>query len=140
MRRTYLGAVVAGGSSFGVTFPDVPGVISAGDTMEELERMAHEALQFHIEMMVEDGEDVPEPGDFDLEWVRAQYDDPEDPVPDEEWVALIPITVEVPAYPPTVPVPIDTSLVQEVDRLVSNRRQFIMDATRRELERLRKSA
>lgn len=140
MLRTYLGAVVAGRSGFGVTFPDVPGVISAGDTMEELIRMAHEGLQLHIEGLVEDGDDIPEPTTFDLEWVRSQYDDPEIQAAGEEWVALIPVTVDVPDYPETVPVALDTEVVRAIDRAGVNRREFVAAATRRELERLRKSA
>jgi predicted RNase H-like HicB family nuclease len=140
MRRTYQGAVVAGQSGFGVTFPDVPGVISAGDTMEELVRMAHEALQFHIEGLVEDGENIPEPTEFDLDWVRGEYDDPEDQVEGEEWVALISVTVEIPPYPDTVPVALDTDMVRAIDRAGMNRREFVAAATRRELDRLKKPA
>ena len=36
-------------SDFGVSFPDFPGCVSAGKTLEEARRMAEEALALHIE-------------------------------------------------------------------------------------------
>jgi predicted RNase H-like HicB family nuclease len=53
------------GSAYGVSFPDVPGCISAGDTIDEAVRNAVEALSGHVRMMEADGETVPEPRDFD---------------------------------------------------------------------------
>jgi predicted RNase H-like HicB family nuclease len=35
-------------SDFGVSFPDFPGCVAAGRTLEEARRMAIEALAFHI--------------------------------------------------------------------------------------------
>lgn len=46
---------------FGISFPDFPGCISDGDTMEDAIRRGGEALTFHIENMVEDGEKIPAP-------------------------------------------------------------------------------
>jgi predicted RNase H-like HicB family nuclease len=48
-------------SDFGVSFPDFPGVITAGVTLDDARAMAEEALALHIEGLVEDGEAVPEP-------------------------------------------------------------------------------
>lgn len=48
-------------SDFGVSFPDFRGCISAGDTLAEAAALAQEALVAHIELMIEDGEPVPEP-------------------------------------------------------------------------------
>jgi predicted RNase H-like HicB family nuclease/uncharacterized protein (DUF1778 family) len=58
-------------SDFGVSFPDFPGCITAGKTLEEAHRMAAEALEFHIAGMVEDGYDIPAPSTLD-----ALADDP----------------------------------------------------------------
>jgi len=52
-------------SAFGASFPDLPGCISTADTLEELRPMIEEALGFHIEGMIEDGEAVPEPSTLD---------------------------------------------------------------------------
>ena len=48
-------------SDFGVSFPDLPGVISAGSTLDEARAMAIEALAFHLEGMAQSGEPIPEP-------------------------------------------------------------------------------
>ena len=52
-------------SDYGVSFPDFPGCITAGETLEEARRMAVEALTFHIEGITEDGEALPQPSSLD---------------------------------------------------------------------------
>lgn len=49
------------GTSYGVSFPDVPGCISAGNTFEEALANAAEALAGHLALMREDGEAIPPP-------------------------------------------------------------------------------
>jgi predicted RNase H-like HicB family nuclease len=53
------------GSDYGVSFPDFPGCVTAGSTLEEARRMAAEALAFHIQGMREDGEKIPGPSSLD---------------------------------------------------------------------------
>ena len=53
------------GSDYGVSFPDLPGVITAGSTLDEARAMAAEALAFHLEGVAEDGEAVPEPSSLE---------------------------------------------------------------------------
>ena len=48
-------------SDFGVEFPDMPGCVTAGKTIEEALGNAEEALRFHVDGMIEDGEVVPGP-------------------------------------------------------------------------------
>jgi predicted RNase H-like HicB family nuclease len=52
-------------SDYGVSFPDFPGCITAGSTLEEARRMAAGALSLHIAGLQEDGEEVPEPSTLD---------------------------------------------------------------------------
>ncbi len=52
-------------SDYGVSFPDFPGCISGGESLEEARAMGEEALNFHVEMMVEAGEPIPEPSTLD---------------------------------------------------------------------------
>lgn len=52
-------------SDYGVSFPDFPGCITAGSTLEEARRNAVEALSFHIAGMREDQENLPEPSTLD---------------------------------------------------------------------------
>lgn len=46
-------------TSYGVSFPDVPGCISAGDTFEEAMDNAAEALAGHLAVMEADGDPIP---------------------------------------------------------------------------------
>jgi predicted RNase H-like HicB family nuclease len=41
--------------------PDLPGCVAVGDTLEEIEEMIHEAIEFHLEGMQLNGEKVPQP-------------------------------------------------------------------------------
>lgn len=52
-------------SDYGVSFPDFPGCITAGSSLEEARRMAAEALAFHVAGMREDGDAIPEPSTLD---------------------------------------------------------------------------
>jgi predicted RNase H-like HicB family nuclease len=54
-----------GKSDFGVSFPDFPGCVTAGKSLDEARRRAPEALAFHIAGMLEDGEKIPKPSKID---------------------------------------------------------------------------
>ena len=48
-------------SDYGVDFPDFPGCVSAGSTMDEALHMAEEALELHVAGMRTEGLEIPEP-------------------------------------------------------------------------------
>lgn len=52
-------------SDFGVSFPDLPGCITAGSTLDEARSMAVEALALHLEGLAEDGVPAPEPSSLE---------------------------------------------------------------------------
>jgi len=69
--RHYIGLIhKEAESDYGVSFPDFPGVATAGTTLDDARVMAEEALAFHIEGLVADGEAIPEPSS--LEEVMAK--------------------------------------------------------------------
>ena len=71
--RNYIGLIHKDADSdFGVSFPDLPGVVTAGTSLDDARAMAEEALALHIEGLIEDGEAVPEPST--LEDVMADPD------------------------------------------------------------------
>jgi predicted RNase H-like HicB family nuclease len=145
MKKTYLGAISGNEANYGIVFLDFPGCVSAGDTLDEVLAMGREALQGHVELMVEHGDPVPEPTVHSLDDVVRWLDDPEEPI-DEPWVGLHAIEVDVPSYPETISVPEKSELVREIAEIVQKNvdalspRQFIENAARREIERLKKSA
>jgi len=59
-------------SDFGVSFPDFPGCVTAGKSIDEAKDMAQEALSGHIQTMKEFDEKVPAPSD--LEKIVASTD------------------------------------------------------------------
>lgn len=52
-------------SDYGVEFPDFPGCVSAGRTLEEAQRQARRALELHLAGMAEDGEPISSPSSLD---------------------------------------------------------------------------
>ena len=51
-------------SDYGVIVPDLPGCFSAGKTIDDAVAMAKEAIELHIEGLIEEGLVVPEPSDI----------------------------------------------------------------------------
>jgi len=60
-------------SCYGVSVPDLPGCISAGDTLAEALVMAKEAIELHLEGMLDAGMELPDPS-VDLDRLRADAD------------------------------------------------------------------
>ena len=46
-------------NAYGISFPDLPGCISAADSRDELLTNAQEALSLHLWGMADDGETIP---------------------------------------------------------------------------------
>jgi predicted RNase H-like HicB family nuclease len=63
------------GSNFSGHAPDVPGCVSAGDTLEEMDKMMREALEFHLEGILEDGEAIPEPASMTVDLKAEDFED-----------------------------------------------------------------
>ena len=57
----YAVIIEEGENGFGAYVPDFPGCIAAADTKEEVKKLIHEAIEFHIEGLKEDGEPIPKP-------------------------------------------------------------------------------
>ncbi|TIQ36296.1 MAG: hypothetical protein E5X48_11015 [Mesorhizobium sp.] len=71
--RQYVGLIHKDyASDYGVSFPDFPGVVTAGRTMAEVCQLAEMALAFHVEGLIED--DKPVPGPMPLEQVVVESD------------------------------------------------------------------
>jgi len=62
-------------SDFGVSFPDFPGCITAGNTLEEAKVMAAESLRGHIAAMRAAGLPIPEPSTLGAIMQHEDYAD-----------------------------------------------------------------
>jgi predicted RNase H-like HicB family nuclease len=57
----YAVLIEQGATSFGAYCPDLPGVVAAADTFEEVVALMREAIPAHIAGLIEDGLPVPRP-------------------------------------------------------------------------------
>ena len=57
----YAVVIEKGKKGYGAYVPDLPGCIAAADTKKEVKKLIHEAIEFHIEGLKENGEQIPQP-------------------------------------------------------------------------------
>jgi len=50
-------------NNYSAYVPNLPGCVATGSAVEETEREIHEAIEFHIEGLIEDGLLVPQPSE-----------------------------------------------------------------------------
>lgn len=48
-------------ANYSAYVPDLPGCVSTGRTIDEVKRNIQEAIELHIQGMIEDGDPVPQP-------------------------------------------------------------------------------
>ena len=112
-------------SDFGVVFPDFPGCVSAGSTLEETIERGHHALAAHVELTVEHDEPIPEASPLD-EIVED---------PGEEVVLRTLIRVDLPGRTVRLSITMDEALARAVDRAAAaegfTRSGFLAEAARR---------
>ncbi|MGA8381767.1 MAG: type II toxin-antitoxin system HicB family antitoxin [Stellaceae bacterium] len=111
-------------SDFGVDFPDFPGCISAGATLEEARRMAEEALELHVRGMAEDGDALPEPSS--LNTIMADPDSRNAVA----FVATVPGTVERSVR---INITLPEPLLRRIDAHTHNRSAFLARAAEKAL-------
>ena len=119
-------------SCFGVSFPDFPGCISAGDTLDEAVANAAEALQGHVQMMEADGDEVP--AARALETIMRD----DDLAAEREGAIIVALPLVRDLGSTTrVNVSLDLGLLKAIDEEATARKQtrsaFLASAARREL-------
>ena len=62
-------------SDYGVVVPDLPGCFSAGRTIDEAVEMAREAIELHLEGLIEDGKPIPRAGSIEDHQSHPEYQD-----------------------------------------------------------------
>jgi antitoxin HicB len=62
MQRPYLAEVVWDDDYWAVTFPELPGLVAAADTWDELEQKINDAKQSYFEAALDAGLPIAEPG------------------------------------------------------------------------------
>ena len=69
--RKYAIVIEHGENNLSAYVPDLPGCITTGKTVEEIEQNILEAIELHLEGMMEDGDSIPEPH-TDVRYVELQ--------------------------------------------------------------------
>ena len=59
--KKYAIVIEQGRDNLSAYVPDLPGCVTTGKTVEEIERNIREAIELHLEGMLEDRERIPEP-------------------------------------------------------------------------------
>ena len=57
----YAVMIEKGPTSYGATVPDLPGCVAVAETLDEVESLIREAIDFHIEGLRNDGLPIPPP-------------------------------------------------------------------------------
>ena len=129
----YVSFIHRDAAGYGVSFPDFPGCVSVGDTVDDAVRHGSEALAFHVDGLVDDGEAIPSPRSIDA--IKA---DPEL----ADWrhgadLVLIPLLLDR-GTSRRVNISLDRGLLEAIDDEARRRRMtrsaFLATAARREIE------
>jgi predicted RNase H-like HicB family nuclease len=116
-------------SDFGVSFPDIQGIATAGVDLDDARAMAEEALALHIEGLEADGEAIPEPSS--LEAIMA---DPEN----RSGVAVLVNAPQRLFKVVRINVTVPEDELERIDRFASThgytRSGFLLTAARREMQ------
>lgn len=127
-----VGLIYRDDTAYGISFPDMPGCVSAAASLDELLLDGKEALDLHIEGMLQDGEELPE---FrSLEALRA---DPHfaDDFADAELITLL--SVDIPGRAVKVTITMEEHLLHRLNKAAERqgytRSGFIAEAVRRKL-------
>lgn len=115
-------------SCYGIDFPDFPGTVSGGDTMEECLAMGREALQATVQYRLD--HDMPIPAPRSLEDILADPDN-------RDALAVLVELPPVKGKAVRVNITLDEYLLAEIDRAAAarqtNRSNFLARAARQAL-------
>ena len=125
--KNYIGIIQEENKQFGIIFPDFPGCVSVGDTVEEAYKNGIEALSLHINGMKEDSEDnIPEPSN--LETIKQNQGDWYNL--DNAVVMFIPY-IEEQNKTVRINITMEQTLLNKIDSITKNRSAFLSQAAER---------
>lgn len=124
----YPAIIERAGDGFSVFFPDLPGCVSAGATIEEAAINAEEALCGHLIVSAQHDDEIADPTPLD----KIERD------PDVDEVGRILVRAERPGKAVRLNITMDEGLVAAIDRVAGNRSGFLADAARQALAERRR--
>lgn len=118
--------------TYGISFPDFPGAISGGETLDEALRRGGETLAVHIESIVEDGDALPRIRTLDE--IKADATFAEDFA---DAVSVAVIEADLPGRSVRLNISLDERLVERIDKrareMGESRSGFLAAAARQRL-------
>jgi predicted RNase H-like HicB family nuclease len=127
-----IGLIHQEGESYGISFPDFPGCVSGGSTLDEAMERGAATLAFHIEGMIEDKDDLPMLRT--LEELRRNKEFRAA----AKGAVVVGVPVDVPGRAVRVNVSLDERLLGAIDRAAAARGEtrsgFIAKATKARLK------
>ena len=116
---------------FGISFPDFPGAISTGTTLDEALRKGEQALALHIEGMVEDGAEIPR--------LRTLAELRQEAPAALEGALAVLVPAELPARSVRVNITLDERLLSRIDAAAraagENRSAYLAEAAKERMAR-----
>ncbi len=127
MSHSYIGLVrKEPDTAYGIDFPDFPGLVSGGDTLDECLASGREGLQAHVQFMLDEGMAIPEPSP--LETILADPDS-------RDALAVLVELPPVKGKAVRVNITLDEYLLADIDRAAAaremNRSNFLALSARR---------
>lgn len=117
---------------FGISFPDFPGVVSTARTQDDVLRKGAEALTFHVQGMVEDGDPLPT-----LRAITELVKD-RDYREAAKGAVVAMVTFELPGKAKRINISMDEHLLEAIDRAAQavgqSRSAFLAEAARQRVK------
>lgn len=127
-----IGLVHEEDGNYGISFPDFPGCVSAGATLDEAVERGRATLAFHVEGMVEDDDRIPRART--LNELRRDKNFRAD----AKGAVIVAVPLELPGKSVRLNISLDERLVDEIDRAAAaaglTRSRFLAEAAKTRLK------
>ena len=120
----YVALIQKENKGYGVIFPDFPGCVSVGKTVDEAYKNSIEALALHIDGIKEDKEQIPEPRTFD----EIQKSKEDWYTIDNSLIVYIPYISNNSNKYVRINITLNQTILDKIDRITNNRSAFLSKA------------
>lgn len=120
----YIALVQKENNQYGIIFPDFPGCVSVGKTIDEAYKNGIEALALHIEGLKEDKEKIPQPRT--VEEIKTSKEDWYDI--NNSLIMYIPYISNNTNKYKRINITLNQSILDRIDRITNNRSAFLSKA------------
>jgi predicted RNase H-like HicB family nuclease len=117
---------------YGIAFPDFPGCVSGGKTLDEAMRRGRETLRVHVESLIEDGGKLPV--------LRSLDELKNDPTFRDDLIdgMVVALPFDLPSRAVRINISLDENLIDALDQAAEragmSRSAFIAEATKAKLK------